>query len=289
VFAIVGSVVAQTTLLTALLFFFGMLHANWFFAYFGVNYTVLGLTTQDFLIRSADGLFVPMTVLAAVALCGLWTYRSLHRLLPEWIQERLRALAGPAAAVVGGALVLVAVVAVQRPVAFAATLGLPGLCLSVGVLLLAAVSPLLRARHPDAEHQPTPTFMAVGEWTACFVLVSVGLFWAAGDYSAAVGTGRGTAVLEAMPTTPDVAVLSEKSLSVRLPGVVETPCSSDDAAYGYRYDGLKLIMQAGDRYVFLPRDWAPGNGPALVVPRSDSLRLEFTAPAPPGQTQGGSC
>ena len=286
VLAIVGSVVAQTTVLTALLFYFGWLHAYWFFDYFGVNHSVLGLTTQDFLLRSADGLFVPVTVLAAVALCGLWTYRSLHRLLPNRIREYLGLLAGPAAAVVGVALVLVAAVAALEPLTFAAMLGLPGLCLSIGVLLLAAVSPLLRARRPESAREPTPPFVAVGEWAACFVLVSVGLFWAAGDYSAAVGTGRGGDVMASWPTTPNVAVLSEKRLSVRLPSVVETPCTGNDAAYGYRYDGLKLIQQAGDRYVFLPHDWAPGKGPALVVPRTDSLRLEFTAPGP---VQGGSC
>jgi hypothetical protein len=187
---------------------------------------------------------------------------------------------------VGGALVLVAVAAVWRPVTFAATLGLPGLCLSIGVLLLAAVSPLLRARHPESEREPVPAFVAIGEWAACFVLVTVGLFWAVGDYSAAVGTGRGGDVLASLPTTPNVSVLSEKSLSVRLPGVIETRCTGDDAAYGYRYDGFKLIMQAGDRYVFLPADWSPGKGPALVVPRSDSLRLEFTTPGP---VQAGSC
>jgi hypothetical protein len=272
--------------LTALLFYFGMLHAHWFFSYFGVNYSVLGLTTQDFLIRSADGLFVPMTVLAALALGGLWTYRWLHRLLPEKIRERLRQLAGPAAAVVGAALVLVAITAAWRPLLFATTLGLPGLCLSIGVLLLAAVSPLLRARHPESERETTPPFIAIGEWAACFVLVTVGLFWAAGDYSAAVGTGRGGDVLSSLPSTPNVAVLSEKSLSVRLPGVVETRCTGDDTAYGYRYDGLKIIMQAGDRYVFLPSDWAPGKGPALVVPRTDSLRLEFTRSGP---IYAGSC
>ncbi|MDF3050066.1 MAG: hypothetical protein K0R87_1704 [Pseudonocardia sp.] len=172
-----------------------MLHAHWFFAYFGVNYTVLGLTTQDFLIRSADGLFVPMTVLAAVVLCGLWGYRSLNRVLPEEVWERLRRAAGPAVAIIGSVLVLVAVAAVLRPVAFAATLGLPGLCLTVGVLLLSAVSLLLRARRSGGEDRPVASAVAVGEWAACFVLGGVGLFWAAGDYSSAVGTGRGDAVV----------------------------------------------------------------------------------------------
>src|SRR3712207_2777614 len=51
----IGSVVAPASLITALLFYFGVQHAHWYFHYFGINHTVMGLTTQDYLIRSADG------------------------------------------------------------------------------------------------------------------------------------------------------------------------------------------------------------------------------------------
>ncbi|WP_125726187.1 hypothetical protein [Kibdelosporangium aridum] len=29
-------------------------------------------------------------------------------------------------------------------------------------------------------------------------------------------------------------------------------------------------------YFFLPQDWSPGEGAAIIVPRSESMRLEFT-------------
>jgi hypothetical protein len=276
--AFFGSVIAPTTVLTALLFYFGRLHADWFFRYFGVNYTVLGLSTQDYLLRSADGLFVPLTVLGAAALIGSWVFRSARHWMTPAVWRVVRALAGPIAAGLGLGLVIVSGLAVANPDAFAATLGLPGLCLAIGVLLLAAVSPLLRLRNPEHPEEPLPTVVAVGEWVACFLLVSVGLFWAAGDYSAAVGTGRGMQVATELGTSPDVVVYSEKSLRVQLLGVAERECAKADSAYGFRYDGLKLVMQAGDRYLFLPADWQPGAGPALVVPRTDSLRLEFTTP-----------
>jgi hypothetical protein len=276
--AFFGAVIAPTTVLTALLFYFGMLHAYWFFQYFGVNYTVLGLATQDYLLRSADGLFVPLTVLGGAALIISWLFRSAHLWVPPAWWPVLRNLAGPVAAGLGLGLVIVAGLAVINPAAFTATLGLPGLCLAFGVLLLALVSPLLRLRNPDAQHEPLPSVIAVGEWAACFLLVSVGLFWAAADYSAAVGTNRGRQVAAELRTSPNVVVFSEKSLRVRLPGVEERECPKADATYGFRYEGLKLVMQAGDRYLFLPAGWQPGAGPALVVPRTDSLRLEFLTP-----------
>jgi hypothetical protein len=59
VLRIVGSVVAPTTLLTALMFYFGLLYAVAYYRYFGVNHTVLGLAVQDFLILSADAAVPP--------------------------------------------------------------------------------------------------------------------------------------------------------------------------------------------------------------------------------------
>lgn len=35
-------------------------------------------------------------------------------------------------------------------------------------------------------------------------------------------------------------------------------------------------MKAEDQYPFLPRTWTPADGVALLLPRSDSLRLEFS-------------
>ncbi|MFI7442746.1 hypothetical protein [Nonomuraea indica] len=46
---ILGAIVAPTTVLTAILFYFGWSRAYWFHDYFGVDATLLGLTTQDYL------------------------------------------------------------------------------------------------------------------------------------------------------------------------------------------------------------------------------------------------
>ena len=45
--------------------------------------------------------------------------------------------------------------------------------------------------------------------------------------------------------------------------------------YRFRYDGLKLILESGDQYVFLPAKWSPTDGVAVLLPRNDSVRLEF--------------
>ncbi|MGE5290852.1 MAG: hypothetical protein ACM3ML_27395, partial [Micromonosporaceae bacterium] len=59
------------------------------------------------------------------------------------------------------------------------------------------------------------------------------------------------------------------------PGVREVRCRGLQAAYRFRYDGLKLVLQSGDQYLFVPAAWTPANGVAILIPRSDSLRVEF--------------
>lgn len=118
----------------------------------------------------------------------------------------------------------------------------------------------------------------MAEWGAAFVLISVGLFWAVGDYSSAVGTGRAHGVVAALPVTPDAVLYSAQSLGLRAPGVRQVPCGTPGAAYRFRYDGLKLVLAAGNQYLFLPSDWTPADGVAIIIPRTDSIRLEFATP-----------
>jgi hypothetical protein len=89
---ILGTIVAPTTLLTSVLFYFGWMHAYWFFDYFGVNSTVLGLTTQDYLMRALDGLWVPMTVVAGAGLLVLWGHAVLRGRLATISPDVLRVL-----------------------------------------------------------------------------------------------------------------------------------------------------------------------------------------------------
>jgi hypothetical protein len=295
VLKVAGSVVAPTTVLTALLFYFGMLHAFAFFDYFRVDYTVMGLTSQDYLIRSADGLFVPLTVVAGAGLVALWGYRFGRNQLSGHILLKLRGALTPLAAVLGLTLVSMALAAVIDPEAFRSYLTVPGLSLVAGVLLLTLASQPQQSR-PIAPrtapvNRPASGLIAVFEWTAVAVLVSAGLFWSVGDYAGAVGAGRGHDVEAALSSWPDAVVYSAHSLRLQAPGVREMECSSKDPAYHFRYDGLKLVLQLGNQYFFLPGSWtktAP-DGTAIVLPRSDALRLEFIPASMTSSTWPSTC
>jgi hypothetical protein len=278
---IFSSILAPTTVLTALLFYFGVQHANSFCRWFGVHYSVLGLSVADYLIRATDGMTVPITVVAAVGLATLWAHRLLEaRLSPNAWQTLLRR-AVPVLAVAGVLLVGLGLTGLAAPALLYRFPGLPGLCIAVGFVFFPLADRLHQAR---TGRRGSPT-AAVVQWTFTFVLVTVGSFWAVTDYSAAVGELRAYEYEVALPTMARTVVFSGKDLGVRTRGVQVTPCAPD-ARYRFRYDGLVLVLQSGGTSLLLPREWNRADGTAILLPSSADVRLEFT---PNGTTRDHVC
>ena len=273
-FGVIGAVVAPTTLLTALMFYFGAQHASWFFRYFGVNYTILDLTAADYLRRSADGMFVPLLFTAGVAAAALWARRALTGRLPGAMRRAGARHGARACALLGLVALATALLGVLAPRTFDGQLALPALCLVAGTLLVVVGSRLHRA--PDA---PSVNGV-VAEWAAAVVMIGVGLFWAVGNYSAAVGTGRGADMEAALPGWPDAVLYSTEPLNLPTDAATTTTCTATEGGYHYRYQGLKLVFASATQFLFLPGDWAQSRGPAVVLPRSESVRIEFRTTAP---------
>ena len=273
-----GAVVAPTTVVTGLLFYFGQLHAYAFFWHFGVNFTVLDLTPTDYLVRSADGLFVPIAVAAALTLVGLWVHRLVVHRLRTATSVRILHVVAPVAGALGALLVGLAFLLVLADGPRRALPGeVGGPALAVGVLLLVYAVRLARReedrRRPAGARRIPATGLA--EWAAAFVLVTVGLFWAVNSYATGVGTGRALDLRQQLGSWPETAVFSERRLALAGQGVTEVRCEDAEAAYAFRYDGLKLVQQAGGHYLLLPETWTPASGSAVLLPRSDGVRLEF--------------
>lgn len=275
---IAGEVVAPATLLTALLFQFGRLHSAGYFRHFGVNFTVLDLSTTDFLIVGADGLFIPLAGACVLALVLLWAHRLVVGRLSAGSRRRALRSVAPVAGVLGAVLVALALLDLLTDVRlFWGDSEAGGLSLAIGVLFVVYALRLVRfSRHAA----PRSAGSELAEWGAAFLLVSVGLYWAVGSYAFGVGTGRALQLQNALPTQPAAVLYSEQSLSLAVPGVTEVRCADPEAAYRFRYDGLRLVRQAGDQYLLLAATWTRDTGTAVLIPRDAGVRLEFrTAPA----------
>src|SRR4051812_12564889 len=278
---VVSGVVAPTSLLTGLLFYFGRSRSAGYYRYFHVNSTVLDLTTNDYLFSGIDGLFVPISVACLLALVLLWLNRLLLTRVPPGARRRAVRVLVPGAGVIGGVLVLLAFADLfTEGRVFGVNSATGGLCLSIGVILLVYAARLLRLTLPVPPAGRRPG-TGLAEWGAAFLLVSIGLFWAADAYAFGVGTGGAITLHRALPTVPEAVLYSQHSLSLAVPGVTEVRCADPDAAYRFRYDGLRLVRQAGNQYLLLPATWDRATGTAVLIPRSGIIRLEFRSAGAP--------
>jgi hypothetical protein len=277
IFKIVGGIVAPTSLLTGLLFYFGRSRSAGFYRYFNVNSTVLDLSTNDYLFSGVDGLFVPISVTCLLALVLLWLNRLLLTRVPEGTRRRVIRILAPACGVVGAVLVVLAFADLfTEGEVFGVNSYTGGLALALGVIMLVYAVRLIRlapAAGVVVRRRSQGTVLA--EWGAAFLLVSIGLFWAADGYAFGVGTGGAITLHRALPVVPEAVLYSQQSLSMNIPGVTEVECTDAEAAFRFRYDGLRLVRQAGDQYLLLPATWDRATGTAVLIPRSGSVRLEF--------------
>ncbi|MFI6054527.1 hypothetical protein ACIBCO_31105 [Streptomyces violascens] len=307
--ALFGAVVAPTSFVSALLYYFGYWHVYWFFAYFGVNSTVLDFGTVDYLMRSLDALFIPMVVVAAGGLAAFWGHDLLRTRITAGPEVRLLRYALPTVAAIGLLLTLGGLYSVaDRQFFLNHHLVAAPLSLASGVILLAYTLHLYRTvtraapaggptpptgtdpppegedPTPPPSPAPRPEWATLAEWAVVFVLIGLGLIWAANDYAAAVGRGRAQQLVDELPYSDTTVLYSDHSLSLTAPGVRETRCRNADSAYHYRYDGLVLILQSANQYVLILQSWTPSTGVALVLPRSDAVRLEFAPYGSRGST-----
>ena len=129
----------------------------------------------------------------------------------------------------------------------------------------------------------------IAELTALTIVMAMALFWAAGDYSAAVGRQRAAEFAASLAQRPQVVLYSAESLGIAAAGVRTLRCRDEFASYGYRYSGLVLLLNSNGQYVFLPAGWTRRTGSAIAVPKSDQIRLDYRSSGALESTLPTSC
>ena len=260
---LIGLAAGSATFLTALAFYFGWTLTNARASYFGIDPSTLGFTTTDYVLRSADAMFVPLGAIIFTALAGV----AIHSVVRIRLRDRLSRTALTRAAWVCGAVGLVllglGIAAVFRPLPFPTHYLFAPLSPALGAGLLAYAVYLVHG-----PLSPAPIVL-VG------ALVILSAFWAASEYADALGRGRAERLAASLDTRPSVVVYARERLQLDLEGVTETALDRRDSAYAFRYEGLRLLVLGGDKYFLLTEDWSPEEGVAVVLPDTDDLRVEF--------------
>lgn len=248
---------------TALLYYFGWVKAQYEARRLGFDVTALDLSTPDCLMKSLNVLFLPVLGLLLVALAVQRVHR---RLAAPFIAGGRRTAVLRTARLLGLAWLPLAAVAVLLHYTPLKGYAMP-LCL-VTALLLARYGRMISKARTGVDPWPAATRILVA------ALLALGTFWATERVARTVGRALGAEIAARPSRLAGVVLYSAKDLRLDAPGVVSTPLPSPRTAYGFRYSGLFLLERSGNRY-FLITDH-PGR--VIIVNESADVRMEFVKP-----------
>lgn len=270
----IGSMAA---LLTALLYYFGWARSEAQARAFGADASVFAMSTQDFVLRSVDVLFLPAFVLLALGYLAIRLHRRLvvrgdpSRMAEVASASKQRPVLARFAKVLRFSWALAALIAVAllcaTPSAGAATLPLWIALGIIGTVYGAA----LRRLSTDQKGQP-PLAIAI----VVAALIGVTMFWAAERFARVAGESKAADIKASMAETlKPVTIYSSTRLYLTGPQVDEIRIGQDEPGYQYRYHGLYLLQRSGAKYFLLTRGWERDEGKLVVLPDNDAIRVEF--------------
>ena len=256
-----AGIVAPVTLISALLFYFGYVSSRSQYEYFGIDVDTIGLSTQDYVMRSPQPLLVPLLGITLLAVGGLLLHKAIH---PTAVAVRRSARVAAAVLVLG----------VVGLLAFPVIGHLPYYALVVPAVIGLAAAALAYLTY--LRGKVDPEFGTQRVLIALLAVVTVTCaFWATA--TTAQYSGRGLAKSDArhLNDFPVVILDTKEKLALRSPGVEETALRAGAGqTFNYRYRGLRLLVVGQNRMFLVPQHWNASNT-TVVVPLDDSVRVQF--------------
>lgn len=292
--SVLATVGPPITIVTALLYYFGWARASAQARSMGLDVSLFGYSTQDYLLRSISSLYIPLLGAAILGLGWLAVHERITAALDRPRPPPLLRTAGRDALLAGlvlgaGAVgvafwdprgLVVLSVSLERVVFFVPLL------LAGSAALAAYGSWLVRAsgRHGHGS-RPDERYVASPPWQRALRAVLVGgvitlaLFWQVAGYAGVVGRGYAQDVAQRVPELPRATALSPAPLGIQAPGVEQeliTVEAAPEEAARYRTTGLRLLVRSGGRMFLLHDGWTPGGGTVIVLPDDGAVRWQFS-------------
>jgi hypothetical protein len=295
------TIVAPATVLSALLFYFGYVSSRAQYEYFGVDVDTIGLSTQDYVIRSPQPLLVPLLLLTLLGIGAMLLHASIGQRIAGTAPDvrgplrlaQYRRLARRV--VIVGLVVLGAGIALLLSYPYLREWTLfnlvTPLLLAIGAALVAyawRIQTLLYPPSPPAATTnggltPAATAHADSSMVALrrsaigliFVVIVANIFWATA--TVAQWSGRGLAHYDAahLDRLPSVILDTQERLYLRSPGVEETVLpTAQGQTFHYRYRHLRLLIEGHDRMFLVPDRWSASDS-TLIVRLDGSVRVQF--------------
>lgn len=277
VLELVGRVVAPASLLTAMFYFFGYTREREFYRHFGVDLGTVGLSTTDYLVRSAGVAFVPLAVLAVLTAVALTVESALTAGLAR-CTGRTGVGAACLLATTAAALLAVAVAGLVTPTREIGSQPLVA-PIALGSAALVTCYGLALAERHAATPAGMRRALAAGRPTrigALVILIIISIFWVTANIGAARGRVAASTFERTLVTQPQAIVFSRQKLYISGSGVTMVPLDVSNSRYAFRYNGLRVLLHNKGLWFLLPAGWQSGDGTVLLLPDNDpEIRIDL--------------
>jgi len=145
-----------------------------------------------------------------------------------------------------------------------------------GALALFVYAHLLAVRCTGA---PYPLAREKAVLTTTAALIALCSFWATNSFAQLKGQSDAKHLAAHLWLRPAVVLDTTERFYLPWSGLEETSLPETTSAqhFRYRYRGMRLLAQSGDRMFLIPDDWTWRDGDVLVIPAGSGVRVAFHA------------
>jgi hypothetical protein len=266
------------TIATALMFYFGWARSNTQARFMGLDVSLFGFSTQDYVLQSISTLYIPLLATAALALVWLALHQRIEHALGRpstWpvLRTAGRAALGFGLLVAAGAVLTATLNRNWAPLVIPIVLAAGTAIAAYGGWLAGA------AGHPHAPSTVAPWQRALHVLLIGSV-ITLALFWEVSKYAGVVGRGYALEIARTVPALPRATVFSATPLGIEAPGVREERLTigpdADKSTLRYRTSGLRLLVRSGGRMFLVHDGWTPQQGTVIVLLDNEQVRWQFS-------------
>jgi hypothetical protein len=268
------------TIATALMLSFGWARSAAQARLMGLDESLFGFSTRDYVLRSISTLYVPLLAVAALALGWLALHQRVDRALQRPSSRPALRRAGRTAMVAGLLMVAGAVLSAiltrnQNP-----TPMVEPLVLAAGTATAAYGGWLAGvAGDPGAPSLAAPPWQRALRVLLVGSVITLSLFWEMSSFAAVVGRGQALEIARTISRYPRATAFSATPLGIQAPGVREERVAAgpgSEEAASYRTTGLRFLARSGGRMFLLHDGWTPRRGTVIVLPDNEQVRWQFS-------------
>jgi hypothetical protein len=259
----IGVASGCAAILSALLFYLGWCRTATSFSAFGLPNDAVNYSNQQYLLRSVNTLFAPLTSVLLLVLMIEVLRANRKKLHPRLLRL------GHVAVSPIACILIVSGVSLNGPLISSKV----GASLSPSLLLAGLVVLAVALRAGALPSAPLVNRGPV-KWAGGSLLVLL-TFWTLGNYGAHEGRLAANATMSNTDSLPSVTLISDSPIGIDDPDVT-TINSIGISSPKYRYIGLKALAVGPDAFFLIPARWVPGKSHIFRIRRDANVTMEFS-------------